>query len=406
MKPSSKQHEEELKKAERIAYLIAGHLRNTLSLEESDELDDWISESDENLELFEKLTDEDHVEASIQQYLEIERRKAGAYEKVQEGISTEVKRKGRSIWIYLTAACALIVIAVSIFLLSISDNSKPGEKPIVKNSGTDIKPGTDKAVLVLSNGRTIILDQESDGVLDNNDGVTITKQDGGELSYTSSDANPLTFHTLSTPRGGKYKILLPDGTMVWLNAESSLRYPTSFSKSTSREVELRGEGYFEVAKDAAHPFLVKLDDKGMVEVLGTHFNVNGYEGVKVVLVEGRVRVGGNEKWKMENGKWAELRPGEMGEIKEDGEVSVSKGDVEEAVAWTKDKFLFRNADIHSIGEQIKRWYDVEVKYEGNITQHFNTEMSRDLPLSKLLDGLQGTMQVHFELRGRSLTIKP
>jgi transmembrane sensor len=429
MKPTSNNHEEELKKAERIAYLIAGHLRNTLSADESDELDEWLNESDENLELFEKLTDEENIEAGVQQYLDIEGRKADALQKLKQEIGGERKSR-RRFWPYLAAAC-VVVVAVSTYLYRTNEKQETRETPGVAEKPKDINPGSDKAVLVLADGRSVILDAQSDGVLDNNDGVKVTKHDGGGLSYTSSDAIPLTFHTLSTPRGGKYSVRLPDGTRVWLNAASTLHYPTSFTGAANREVELKGEAYFEVAKDAAHPFRVRVDDKAGVEVLGTQFNVNAYAEARVVLVEGKVKVGGREsgggsresgigngqlamgngqknngQWAMDNWQGVELRPGEMGEIGAGGEVKVSAADVAEAIAWKEGRFVFRNADIRSIGEEIQRWYDVEVGYEGAIKQHFNTEMRRDLPLAKLLDGLEGTMQVHFELEGRKLTIKP
>jgi transmembrane sensor len=191
--------------------------------------------------------------------------------------------------------------------------------------------------------------------------------------------------------------------MIWLNAESSLRYPTSFN-GESRNVELDGEAYFEVTPDAKAPFIVTYktpnNNNGTVKVLGTHFNVNTYgdEGTVVTtLLEGSVQVTGNGQSKL-------LKPGQQALCSSD--IKVVTTNTSEAVAWKDGKFLFRDATIHTIGEQIKRWYDIDVAYEGNITQHFNAEMSRDLPLSKLLDGLEGTMEVNFELKEKKLIIKP
>jgi ferric-dicitrate binding protein FerR (iron transport regulator) len=402
MEPTSNNHDEDLQKAERIAYLIAGHIRETLTPKEADELDDWVSESDENLELFEKLTDEENIELGIQKYLQIEKEKAGALSGVKQAVGLKRKTTIRKILPYLVAA-SVIIIAVSIYMIKTGTSGLIIEKPIVENGAGDIAPGSTKAVLTLSDGRTIILDSTGNGIIAEDGGVKVTKQNGGELSYHSSDANVLTFHTLSTPRGGRYNLTLPDGSKVWLNAESSLRYPITFT-GTDRLVELRGEAYFEVAKKEASSFSVKIISANgageTVRVLGTHFNINSYadEGTVITtLLEGSIEI---EK----NGKTKLLSPGEQALTSTD--IKVIKTDVNEAVAWKEGKFLFRDATVRSIGEQIKRWYDVDVTYEGNITQKFNTEMSRNLPLLKLLDALEGTMQVHFTLDGKKLIIKP
>jgi ferric-dicitrate binding protein FerR (iron transport regulator) len=404
MKPGENNHEEDLKKAERIAYLIAGHIKDSLTPAEQDELDDWVSASDENLELFETLTDEDNIEAGVQQYLQIEKEKAAALVRLKEKAGLSPKRKSilKKIAPYLAAA-SVILIAASIYFIKTGAWNKNIEKPFAENNYKDIAPGSDKAVLTLPNGRTIILDEAKNGLVTEDDGVIVTKQDGGELSYHSSDAAGLAFHTLSIPRGGKFTLKLPDGTMIWLNAESSLRYPTSFN-GESRNVELDGEAYFEVTPNAKAPFMVTYktpnNNNGTVKVLGTHFNVNTYGddgAVVTTLLEGSVQVTGNGQSKL-------LKPGQQALCSSDIEGVTTN--TSEAVAWKDGKFLFRDATIHTIGEQIKRWYDIDVAYEGNITQHFNAEMSRDLPLSKLLDGLEGTMEVNFELKEKKLIIKP
>jgi ferric-dicitrate binding protein FerR (iron transport regulator) len=404
MKPGANSHEDDLKKAERIAYLIAGHIKDSLIPAEQDELDDWVSASDENLELFEKLTDEDNIELGVQQYLQIEKEKAAALARVKEKVGLIPKRKSiiKKIAPYLVAA-SVILIAATVYFIKTEAWNKNIEKPFAKNNQKDIAPGSDKAVLTLPDGRTIILDEAKNGLVTEDDGVIVTKQDGGELSYHSSDAAELAFHTLSIPRGGKFTLKLPDGTMVWLNAESSLRYPTRFN-GQDRNVELDGEAYFEVTPDAKAPFIVTFktpnNNEGTVKVLGTHFNINSYsdEGVVITtLLEGSVAVSGNGESKL-------LKPGEQ--ALSSSSIKVVKTNADEAVAWKDGKFLFRDATVHTIGEQIKRWYDIDVAYEGNITQHFNAEMNRDLPLSKLLDGLEGTMQVHFNLVEKKLTIKP
>lgn len=400
MNESHLNHDENLKKADRIAYLIAGHIRGTLTEPEKDELDAWIVESDENLEQFEKLTDEDNIEIAMQQHLHMEKEKADALSGVKEKIG--LKRKGSlpKIWPYLVAA-SVILIAVSLYVFRNNNTGKENEKPIVHTPGNDIKAGSDKAVLTMSDGRTIILDSSGTGLLANEGDITIKKGTDGEIVYNGTDKE-IKYNLVSTPRGGQYKLVLGDGTRVWLNAESSLKFPAGFVNTTDRLVELRGEGYFEVAKNE-HPFKVKIlipsRDGGMVEVLGTHFNINGYydDGVvKATLLEGSIKV---EK----DGKSKIIEPGEQVLI--NGEIKVVKPDVSEETAWKVGKFLFRDATIQSIGEQIKRWYDIDVEHKEKVLQHFNIEVNRNVPLSRLLQLLEATGQVQFSLVDKKLIIK-
>ncbi len=394
-------HDENLQKADRIAYLIAGHLNSTLTQPEQDELDDWITESDANLELFEKLTDEDHIEAEMQKRLQLE----GGKEKVLTGVKRQLGLKKRSLVYkivpYLAAASVILITTLFLFRNSIVNQDK--EKTVVQAAtNTGIAPGSDKAVLTLSDGRTIILDSTGAGVLANDGDISITKTKQGAVVYEGT-ASATQYNILSTPRGGQFNLTLEDGTVVWLNAESSIKFPAGFA-AAERNVDLRGEAYFAVAKNPAKPFRVNIitadGDAGTVEVLGTQFSVNGYrdEGVaKATLLEGSVRITMGEVSKV-------IKPGEQALI--NNGIKVVAADVGEETAWKNGKFLFRDATIRSIGEQIKRWYDVEVAYQGVLTQHFNMEVDRSVPLSRLLQLLQKTGQVHFELRGKKLTIKP
>ena len=212
----------------------------------------------------------------------------------------------------------------------------------------------------------------------------------------------LKMNEISTPRGGQYNVILTDGTKVWLNAESSLKFPASFTDNI-REVEVSGEAYFEVAKDVAKPFIVSINARTgknqKVTVLGTHFNINAYEdesSTYVTLLEGSV--------KLDNGSTSKiLTPGEQA-VSTTG-IEIRRGDVNEAVAWKEGKFLFHDATIQSIGEQIKRWYDIDVQYEQKGQKLFNTEVSRNVPLSKLLNGLEGTGQIEFKFENKKLIIK-
>jgi len=397
MNDSPSNHEQNLEKADRLAYLIFGHVRNTLTPYERDELDEWITESDDNLELFEKLTDEDNIEMGILDYLEKEKLKEQSLAGVQNKIR---KEKKYTVWPWVVAVSVLLA-ATSFYIFKLQPTNDITENPTVQNRNPkDIAPGQNKAVLTLSNGRTIILDSSNATSLAKEGEVNIG-QNNGQLLYNGKSKEVKT-NELSTPRGGQYKIVLTDGTKVWLNAESSLKFPASFSGNT-REIELTGEGYFEVAKDATKPFIVSIRSKTgrdqKVIVLGTHFNINAYEDdakTYITLLEGSV--------KLENGAASKiLKPGQQG-ISSTG-IEVRSIDVNEAVAWKEGKFLFHDATVQSIGEQIKRWYDIDVEYQLKNTKLFNTEVPRNVPLSKLLNGLEGTGQVQFKYENRKLVIK-
>jgi transmembrane sensor len=400
-------HNEELQKADRIAYLIAGHLGGTLTPEEGEELDDWVCESDENLALFEKLTDEENIEAAMAQFNRIEQSKMPALDQLKKQIRKD-NRNRFPIRTFLGAASILVILLLAWWLWPTTKT--PGDKTLSHVSTQDELPAaSNQAVLTLSTGRTLILDSASKGLLATEGSISINQNAGGALQYTGTESS-MRYNTVSTPRGGQYKLVLGDGTRVWLNADSYLKFPAGFNDK-QRNVELKGEAWFEVAKNKEHPFIVKIltpaGDGGTVEVLGTHFNINAYgdedHAVKTTLVEGLVNVSRHANSKL-------LHPGEQAVCSLDDTkdaITIRRlPDLDEALAWTKGKFVFRDATIYSIGEQIKRWYDVDVEYQGTITQHFNIEADRSLPLQKLLDGLERTAEAEFILSGRTLTIQP
>jgi ferric-dicitrate binding protein FerR (iron transport regulator) len=395
-------HDDKLKLGERIAYLIYGHVTDTLTPDERQELDDWVTDSDENLALFEKLTDEDNIEIAVQQYLRAENTKPAAWQMVQQKIRSDKNRPSRLPWLI----AASVLLAVAAFFVLKPAGKTPANTVAKKTTPADLPPGKNEAVLSLADGRTIILDSAAKGLIAREGAVDINGNTAGELLYTGTETS-MRYNTVSTPRGGQFKLVLGDGTKVWLNAESSLKFPAGFN-GNQRIVDLKGEAYFEVAKDRSHPFIVRVTSPGgnenTIEVLGTHFNVNAYgddnDAIKTTLLEGLVSI-------KSSGDSTLLHPGEESIAKVNAALATRHpSDAAAAIAWTEGKFLFRDASITSIGEQIKRWYDIDVQYEGKITQLFNTEVSRTVPLSKLLDGLQGTGQVHFQLTDRGLTIKP
>jgi len=270
-----------------------------------------------------------------------------------------------------------------------------------------LKPGTEKARLTLADGTVIDLEEAVNGKLNNKDGVAITKADDGKLVYDAKnkgDVNaPVSYNTLVTPRGGQYKVILPDGSSIWLNAASSLRFPTQFV-GAERRVELSGEGYFEIKKNAKQPFVV-VSGGQEVTVLGTHFNINAYREnntIKTTLLEGAVKVSkGAQSYLLAPGQEANLD-------NENNSFSIAKDvDVALAVAWKNGRFSFDATNIKEVMQQIARWYDVDVSYKGDFS---NVELTGEIPrgadASRVLNLLKGTKQVDFIINGRSITVIP
>ncbi|MBZ4189376.1 FecR family protein [Niabella beijingensis] len=266
-------------------------------------------------------------------------------------------------------------------------------------SGKDIAPGTSRAVLKLANGKEIFLDS-TQGTIAANNGQEVNN-DSGLLHYEGK-STVAEYHTLTTPRGGQYQMQLPDGTKVWLNATSSITYPTAFLDK-QRNVTITGEVYFEVAKDAAKPFVVDVNGTSSVEVLGTHFNVNAYTdepGVATTLLEGAVKVTAGSKIQL-------LAPGQQALVTGNSirwNRAVNTGEV---IAWKEGVFRFENADIASIMRQLARWYDVDVTYRGNKTdEYFNATIPKNVPVSKVLKLLELTGLVHFKIDGNKIVVTP
>lgn len=268
----------------------------------------------------------------------------------------------------------------------------------------DVAPGGNRALLTLADGTQLSLTDATDGELAQEAGVVITKTEDGQLAYTVIHSDRKNneipqFNSIETPRGGQYQINLPDGSRVWLNAASSLRYPTTFT-GKERRVELRGEAYFEVAENMHMPFRVASNNQ-VVEVLGTHFNINAYpdEGaIKTTLLEGsvNVQIGSHS---------AVLKPGQQALVEKS--IQVRDVDLEEAVAWKNGRTQFSNASIQNIMRMLSRWYDVEVDYKGEMIQTgFGGSVSRSKNISEILKLLELTGDVHFQIEGRRVTVMP
>ncbi len=293
---------------------------------------------------------------------------------------------------------AILLIGIGVYIWNSSLNDKRSQENIVQTNSTkkDIAPGGEKAVLTLADGSTINLDSAANGQLAMQGNVKVIKLSNGELRYqipgqVLNDKNDrAVFNTMSTPKGGQYKLILPDGTNVWLNAASSITYPTVFA-GKEREVKITGEVYFEVAKNEQKPFIVKTHDES-IRVLGTEFNVNSYVDepfIKTSLVEGVVSIANKI-----------LHPGEA---YRNG--IITKTNIEQDVAWKMGFFNFDNTDLGSMLRQISRWYDINIVYSSAIPDlRFEGRVRRDLSLSQMLR-LLDNLEVKYKVNGKMLYIE-
>jgi transmembrane sensor len=313
----------------------------------------------------------------------------------------QTQRRVRLTWLRRAAAAVvLLVISLGAALYFSREQAAP---QLTHNQVQDIQPGSNKATLTLGNGKKIILAAVRDGQLAMEGGAEINKTADGQLVYkTAAPSGPDTvLNTMNTPVGGQYNLMLADGTRVWLNASSSIRYPTAFNGS-SRQVEVTGEAYFEVAHNAAKPFKV-LSAGQQVEVLGTHFNVNAYENEGVVittLLQGRVRVANATGTQV-------LVPGQQS-VAGDGGKGIIKlvkdADTDEAVAWKEGYFQFNQADIHQVMRQLSRWYDIRVSYRNpSSTRKFQGAIQRDLRFSQVLRILAKS-NMNFTVKGKEVVV--
>ncbi len=387
-------------KASRVAFLIAGFIRHTLTEREHDELDNWVNESDHNMKLFEDLTDEKNLLANLEWMDKASTEKNLELTKKKIEFTPELKNLKTKKWFYSIAATVILLIA-AFGIYKIINNKQSSQTSIAKIDQTEIQPGGNKATLTLSNGSVIDLISTPNGIIKGDNGSIINKSKDGEILYNVNYAGNgiASDNILTTPKGGQYKVQLPDGSQVWLNAESSLKYPTAFATS-ERIVELSGEGYFEIAKNKTKPFKVKLADGSEVKVLGTHFNIMAYENEKskeVTLLEGSVEItkGNNEQ---------SLTPGQQGRIISSKIILVNSADTSQVTGWKNGQFIFLDADIQAIMRQVARWYDVDIKYETANAQHFNATISRKEPVLRLLHILEETGEIHFKTKNKIIYV--
>ncbi|WP_142688340.1 FecR family protein [Chitinophaga polysaccharea] len=303
------------------------------------------------------------------------------------------------------AASVLLVLAAGAYYWTV--HKKNTHTVAIAAKATDIGPGREGATLTLADGSKIKLDSLGNGVIAKQNGAQVVLANG-LVAYdpTGNTNGEVVFNTMSTPRGRQFRLTLPDGTLVWLNAASSIRYPTVFP-GKERKVEVTGEAYFEVVKNPSVPFRVRVNNKAEIEVLGTHFNVNAYENeqsIATTLLEGSVRVSVANR----RGPGAVvLRPGQQAQLSNADitGIKVANANTEKAVAWKNGLFYFDGATLAEIMRQMERWYDIEVVYENGVPDiEFEGEMTKDVSLNGLLIMLKRT-DVRFRIEGRKLIVQ-
>jgi ferric-dicitrate binding protein FerR (iron transport regulator) len=366
--------------------LLKKYLENRCTPEEQASVEQW----------YDSLVNEQSWELEGNRYLEArEQLKAKIDRRI--GLVPIYKRR----WLQYAAAVVLLA-GCSLFWLYHKPQQTVNTPPVV----AALAPGSNKATLTLANGKVITLDQEEHKQLAREENTAISQQKNGTLVYTSLDSQPSdsrTFNVLNTPKGGQYKLVLPDGTKVWLNAMSSIRFPVSFPAG-SRNVSVTGEAYFEVAQLHNKPFKVTANNTS-VEVLGTKFNISAYsndEEQKITLLQGKIKISSQNS--------LTLLPGQQAVSKTSNEPQAitltAHADTEQAIAWMNGYFQFRQAGIREVMQQITRWYDIEVVFAGAVpTKKFSGEIPRSSSLSEVLTGLS-VSGINYRTEGRKVIIMP
>jgi transmembrane sensor len=332
---------------------------------------------------------------------------------LEKELNDEISRQtetGRPVikmrWFKWVAAASLVFFTVYTINSIITDYrtknqleaTKAPSKKLLQN---DIAPGQDGAILTLSTGEKIMLDSTGNGSLAEEGNVSVIKKDGQLVYQNEGKAREAVYNTMTTPKGRQFNLVLADGSKVWLNAASSITFPTVFV-GTERKVTITGEVYFEVAHNTTKPFVVEQGENA-VRVLGTHFNVNAYDNEKVVsvtLLEGSVNVSRGNSSQI-------IVPGQQAQINKEEQINLIKNvDMDHVVAWKNGRISFQGADLGTVMRQVSRWYDVDIEFKENLDDRFYADMARTTMLSDVLKALELTTDVHFKIEGRKVIAVP
>ncbi len=387
---------------QRITDLIFKDLQETLTSSERVELDEWLKQN----EHLRKYVEEFGIERLANARDVDAMKKILKNEDYRREYTEKLLLPGRTAFFnrpFFRIAASIIILLGCVtvgWLFGYGPNK--AEKHTDSVASQDVAPGGDRAILTLSDGSQLLLDSAANGTLTQQGGTQVVKLADGQLAYNVSgeSENTVLYNTMSTPRGGQYRITLPDGTKVWLNAASSIKYPTQFS-GNERRVSVTGEVYLEVAKNSFIPFYVDAEEAD-IQVLGTSFNINAYKDepvLKTTLLEGSLKVNSKKGSGL-------LTPGDEAVIRlKDAHFSINEAaDLKKTVAWKNGEFSFEKASINDIMRQLSRWYDVEVEYKDVISGGFYASIKRSENISKILQLLSLTNKVDFLIEGKKITV--
>ncbi|RKR83985.1 FecR family protein [Mucilaginibacter gracilis] len=384
-----------------IATLIGLYQKGEMSHDARQRLEDWLRENPANQILLNELMQENRLHSKFTKFRAIDEN--SGWRKVLAGISEIPHRPVKGRWLHLwpriAASAAIVIIVSGLYFYSKNNQLSHKIHPAYVN---DISPGKVGATLTLANGKEIKLSETSNGEIAKEAGVSISKSANGEVVYKikSNNNDPNKTNTLTTAKGETYLLILPDHSKVWLNAASSLTYSANLMDHGKRRVTLKGEGYFEIAKDKVHPFIVKSNDQE-VEVLGTHFNVNAYPdeyGIATTLLEGSVSVRSGRNFRM-------IKPGEQA-LNTGSSINVSEANIENVTDWKGGDFFLNHINFKVAMRKIARWYDVEVIYDASVPNELESGgwISRNNKLSEVLSAIEASGQVKFNIEGRKIRV--
>lgn len=377
------------KDPELISKLLTKFLKNELSEQESKDFELWLASDPQNAELLESFRDTASVQEEINYLDSVDTDKDWDILANKLNLKPSPKIAWRK-WIsYSAAAILLMVVGIGVYKYT---GSQKETSTIIALQTYDINPGSLKATFTAADGSSVNLDEQSHVAINQ----TLATKEGFLLVKNTGKAQK-GYNLLKTPKAGEYKMILPDGSKVFLNSASIIRFSNNFNKG-DRRVELYGEAYFEVAHNKDLPFIVKFNNTE-VEVLGTHFNISAYQGEKATatLLEGSIKIRTNKDQGL-------LKPGDEASIA-NGMLNVQKVDTYKSIAWKEGMFYFHEDGIQEILDQIARWYDVKIQYKGEPgTKKYSGDIRRQATLNQVLEMLNAVSGADFTLKDRTVTV--
>jgi transmembrane sensor len=392
-----------------IIHLFSRYLENRCTADEIRRLLRYfdLKEEEGTLKELIKFALEEPVEEDFADSSEMQKALAQTDRFLADKIAPAEGSNGKIAYLKYSAIAASIALLLGVGIFFLHKRSQDDITNKKHTAIADVMPGGNKAMLTMANGKTVVLDNNLQEIREQ-EGVTISKGADGQLIYRLTDHNnqptstsEVAYNTISTPKGGQYQVVLPDGSRVWLNAASSLTFPLAFERE-NRMVTLTGEGYFDITQDRKRPFIVKTDNQ-LIKVLGTQFNVNSYpdeQQIKTTLIDGKVSIG------LEVGRNKILKPGQQAVLsKTDGTLMVGAANLEEALAWKNGWFVFEDAYLKDILKTVARWYEIEIDYSEIPAMRYNGAIPRNVNLSKVLAMLEKTGNISFNIKDGRVEIK-